>query len=206
MIPGLRQSCLRHLAINPWNKVGEAMLKYLAALAVILAFGFGCAGGTPQGQNAYEKNQAMMASTLSDVGQPGLVFDPLKIDPSALPDINNLPAPPIQPAKKYTGIIKNNTRYEVSIPSRNSSATITIPPYSWVEYTAWHSFFRLTVYQDGKPFYCLNVHAHIQNYPFMCKKYDFIAEIVKEEPVIREEPSKLKPRKRIKKKSENPPC
>jgi len=182
------------------------MDKRFIALAALVLFSFGCAGGASQGLNAYEVNRAATASTVA--GQSGLVFDPLNIDGSALPDIHDLPTLPIQPAKKYTGIIKNNTRYEVSIPSRNSSATITIPAYGWVEYTAWNSFFNVTVYHDGKPFYCLNIHAHIQNYPFMCKKYDFIAEIVKEEPVIRQgpsAPSKLKPRK-IKRKAENPPC
>jgi hypothetical protein len=182
------------------------MDKRFIALAALVLFCFGCAGGASQGLNAYEVNKAVMAPNAT--GQRGLVFDPLNIDGSALPDIHDLPTPPIQPAKKYTGIIKNNTRYEVSIPSRNSSATITIPAYGWVEYTAWNSYFNVTVYHDGRPFYCLNIHAHIQNYPFMCKKYDFIAEIVKEEPVIRQgpsEPSKLKPRK-IKRKVENPPC
>jgi hypothetical protein len=103
--------------------------------------------------------------------------------------------PPIPPARKYTGIIKNKTKYEVSIPSRNSDATITIPPYGWVEYTAWNKHFSMTVYNDGNPFFCININAHFQKYPFMCKKYDFIAEIVKEEPVIRKGPSKLKRRK-----------
>ncbi|MHB9072193.1 MAG: hypothetical protein ACYC6G_01580 [Desulfobaccales bacterium] len=182
------------------------MDKRFIAIAAFVLFCFGCAGGVPQGQTGYEANKAVMASNAA--GQSGLVFDPLNIDGSALPDIHDLPTPPIQPAKKYTGIIKNNTRYEVSIPSHNSSATITIPAYGWVEYTAWNSFFNVTVYHDGKPFYCLNIHAHLQNYPFMCKKYDFIAEIVKEKPVIRQGPSgpsKLKPRK-IKRKVENPPC
>ncbi len=182
------------------------MDKKIIALAALVLFGSGCAEGTLPGQNAYDRNNAAMAANVA--GQSGLVFDPLNIDGSALPNMQDLPVPPIQPSKKYTGIIKNNTRYEVSIPSRNSSATVIIPAYSWIEYTAWNSFFNLTVYHDGKPFYCLNIHAHLQNYPLMCKKYDFIAEIVKEEPVIRQGPSgpsKLKPRK-IKRKVENPPC
>jgi hypothetical protein len=182
------------------------MDKKFIVIAGLVLFCFGCAGGTPQGQNAYEPNKAAMASNAA--GRSDLVSDPLNIDGSILPDIHDLPAPPIQPAKKYTGIIKNNTRVEVSIPSRNSDTTIIIPAHSWVEYTAWNSFFNLTVYHNGTPFYCLNIHASLQNYPFMCKKYDFIAEIVKEEPVIRQgpsEPSKLK-RRKIKRKVENPPC
>jgi hypothetical protein len=171
------------------------MNKTFITIAAMLIFCLGWTG-TSQAENAYEMNKASMAS--NEAGQSGLVFDPLNIDGSALPQMRDLPAPPIQPAKAYTGIIKNKTKYEVSIPSRNSDATIIIPPHSWVEYTAWNSYFGLTAYHDGKPFYCLNICAHPRNYPFMCKKYDFMAEIVKEEPVIRRGPSKLKPRKRIK--------
>jgi hypothetical protein len=177
-------------------------IKFIAMGALGLFF-FSCAAGTAQAQNAYDTNKAGRASNVD--GQSGLVVDPLNIDGSALPDMRDLPAPPIQPSKKYTGIIKNNTRVEVSIPSFNSDATIIIPPYSWVEFTAWNSIFNLTVYHEGTPFYCLNIHTHFQNYPFMCKKYDFIAEIVKEEPVIGPEPSKLK-RRKIKSKVVNPPC
>jgi hypothetical protein len=182
------------------------MDRRLFVLTVILIFCFGCGRGTTQVGKASDWNRTVMAPDAA--GQSGLVFDPLTMDGSALPDIHDLPTPPIQPAKKYTGIIKNNTRFDVSILARNSSATITIPAYGWVEYTAWNSYFNVTVYHDGKPFYCLNIHAHLQNYPFMCKKYDFIAEIVKEEPVIRQGPSgpsKLKHRK-IKRKVGNPPC
>ncbi|MGC2432756.1 MAG: hypothetical protein WA433_03155, partial [Desulfobaccales bacterium] len=39
--------------------------------------------------------------------------------------------------------------------------------------------FGLTIYCDGKPYYCLNIHAKPRAYPFMCEKYDFMAEIVK---------------------------
>ena len=182
------------------------MDKRVIALAAIVLFCFGCGRGVTEVGKASEWNRTVMAPNVT--GQRPLVFDPLNIDGSALPDIRDLPSPPMQTPKKYTGIIKNNTRFDVSIPSRNSSATISIPAYGWVEYTAWNSYFSVTVYHDGRPFYCLNIHAHLRNYPFMCKKYDFIAEIVKEEPVIRQgpsEPSKLKPRK-IKRKVENPPC
>lgn len=98
----------------------------------------------------------------------------------------------------YTGIIKNKTKYEVSIPSENSDATLVIPPNSWIEYTMWTHQSDVTAYHDGKPFYCLKLAAHPQEYPFMCKKYDFMAEIVKPEPTHRYKP--MKKRKRIKKK------
>ena len=54
----------------------------------------------------------------------------------------------------YTGIIKNKTRYEVSIPSENSDATLVVPAHSWIEYTMWTHQADVTAYRDGKPFYC----------------------------------------------------
>jgi len=94
----------------------------------------------------------------------------------------------------YTGIIKNNTRYEVSIPSENSDATLTIPAHSWIEYTMWTHKTDVTAYRNGTPFYCLKLVAHPQEYPFMCSKYDFMAEIVKPEPTA----GKYKPMKKRK--------
>ncbi len=102
----------------------------------------------------------------------------------------------------YTGIIKNKTRYEVSIPSENSDGTLIIPPNSWIEYTIWTRKADVTAFRNGKPFYCLNLAAHPREYPFMCKKYDFMAEIVKPEGVERGKYKPMKKRKRIKKKSQ----
>jgi hypothetical protein len=100
----------------------------------------------------------------------------------------------------YTGIIKNKTRYEVSIPSENSGATLVVPPNSWIEYTIWTHKADVTAYRDGKPFYCLKLAAHPHEYPFMCKKYDFMAEIVKPEPTHKYKP--MKKRKRYKKRTQ----
>jgi len=100
----------------------------------------------------------------------------------------------------YTGIIKNKTRYEVSIPSENSDGTLVIPPNGWIEYTIWTHQSDVTVYYDGKPFYCLKLSAHPKEYPFMCKKYDFMAEIVKPEPAGKYKP--MKKRKRVKKQTQ----
>jgi hypothetical protein len=101
----------------------------------------------------------------------------------------------------YMGIIKNKTKYEVSIPSENSDATLVIPPHGWIEYIIWAHQTDVTAYRDGKPFYCLKLSAHPKEYPFMCKQYDFMAEIVKPEPVRRYQPGK-KMRKRVKKQPE----
>jgi hypothetical protein len=138
------------------------------------------------------------------VGTGDLFFDPLTPDPSALPGGGVLPVPANlrdnQRARRYTGIIKNKTRYEVSVPSENSDATLVIPPHSWIEYTMWTWRTAVTAYHDGKPFYCLKLVADPRAHPFMCEKYDFMAEIVKPEPPA----GKYKPmkkRKRLKKES-----
>lgn len=99
-----------------------------------------------------------------------------------------------QEVHPYTGIIKNKTRYKISIPSKNSDATLIIPPHSWITYTIWVKHENVTAYHRGNPYYCLNILAHPGEYPFMCKKYDFMVEILPREPAIRHWPSKLKRR------------
>jgi hypothetical protein len=116
------------------------------------------------------------------------------------------PRPPgtlaLQDGFPYTGIIKNNTGCEVSIPSENSDATLVIPAHSWIEYTMWTRSTEVTAYHNGKPFYCLKLFANPCQYPFICKKYDFMAEIVKPEAV----PHKYKPMKKRKRLKKQPKC
>lgn len=83
---------------------------------------------------------------------------------------------------QYTGIIKNETGHEVTVYSGNSDASLIIPANSWVEYTIWQRRYEVTAYCEGKPFYCLKINASPQCCPFMCKKYDFIAEIAQAGP------------------------
>ena len=97
------------------------------------------------------------------------------IDPPGQTDLASMSES--QNVRSYTGIIKNKTRYEISIPSENSDATLLIPPNGWIEFTIWTQHSGVTAYHNGKPFYCLNIFAHPQLYSFMCKKYDFMAEI-----------------------------
>ena len=93
----------------------------------------------------------------------------------------------------YVGVIKNQTRYEVSVPSRNSGATLIIPARGYIEYVTYEKDFDVTVYRDGKPFFCLKINAHPREYAFMCKNdYDFIAEIVKPEPASSAKYRKMK--------------
>jgi hypothetical protein len=133
-------------------------------------------------------------------GNPNPAFDPLEVEKAALPDIKDLPKSPIidraGPARKYTGIIKNKTRYEVSVPSGNSGATLIIPAKGWIEYTAYARHFDLTAYHNGKPFYCMNINTSVGDYPFMCDRYDFMVEIVKPEPTPLAPGKKMKRYKR----------
>jgi len=119
-------------------------------------------------------------------------------DPMAMPELEGLPVPSVKEKKPraYTGVIKNKTGYDLSVPSGNSSAALTVPAHGWIEYTAWSEYMNLTAYRDGEPFYCLKIHARPRQYPFACKKYDFVAEIVKAEPVS---PKVYKMKRRIKK-------
>ncbi len=71
------------------------------------------------------------------------------------------------------------------MPSLNSGGTLMIPARGWIEYVAYTKNFDLTVYADGKPFYCLKICADPKQYQYMCKNYDFMAEIVKPEPVVK---------------------
>ena len=133
-------------------------------------------------------------SQVVGTGQEGLYFEPLP-DENALPSVRDLPVPQRfnKVARQYTGVIKNRTNYEVSVPSRNSGATLIIPARGFIEYVSYEKNFDVTVYRDGKPFYCLKINAHPREYAFMCKNdYDFIAEIVKPEPVAKAKYRKMK--------------
>jgi len=118
-------------------------------------------------------------------GEKYEAFDPNNVE-SALPELGDLPMPASlkrpKTARQYTGIIKNKTNYEVSVPSDTSGSTLVIPAKGFIEYISWARQFDLTAYYDGKPFYCMKIFANPKTHPFMCKKYDFMIEIVKAEP------------------------
>ena len=172
-------------------------------IIAVTALAFLCLGYVPG--NAQVTNDVIQTSApviptdrSKAVGTGDLFFDPLTPDPSALPGGGVLPVPANlrdnERARRYTGIIKNKTRYEVSIPSENSDATLVIPQHSFIEYTMWTRRANVTAYHDGKPFYCLKLLADPNEFPFMCSKYDFMAEIVKPEPAA----GKYKPMKKRK--------
>jgi hypothetical protein len=179
------------------------MDKKIIAVTAIACLCLGYVVGNAQGAGDYGRTPgaAVSPDAPSAVGRSNLFFDPLAIDTSAFPDRRDLPVPANlkrqETVRRYTGIIKNKTRYEVSVPSENSDATLLIPPHGWIEYTMWTRHADVTAYHDGKPFYCLKLCADPCEYPFMCSKYDFMAEIVKPEPAGKYKP--MKKRKRVKK-------
>lgn len=175
------------------------MRKIFIGLGAISLLLFGCAPFHSSEEIVYEngKLQKFAYSNDSQERNSSGFMDALDVlrraDPAALPQLEDLPR--FQKvrqtcAETYTGVIKNSTKYDVSVPSLNSSATLQIPAHGWIEYRAYTRNFDLTVYSDGKPFYCLKICADPRNYQYACKKYDFIAEIVKPEPVQRYKPLK----------------
>ena len=166
-------------------------------LCLIIFLGLLMGGCVTPGTSVREGRQ--LYSTVNDTHLPdqnidyNLTFNPTTDVEELLPKLDDLPYPaPLKkrPIRRYTGIIKNKTKYEVEVPAGNSNATLVIPAHGFIEYTAWAKHFNLTAYHNGKPFYCMNIFANPRTYPFMCKKYDFMIEIVKGKPI------KKKPRKR----------
>jgi hypothetical protein len=186
--------CLHHLAINQFNKRSVLMNIKILLFLPLIAIVFSCATG--------QQGQQSVVRTVPT----SLVFESPRAELDGLPSMQDLPIPAsIKTSSKkspYKGIIKNKTRYEVSVASQNSDATLLIPPHGWIEYTTWKRRSDVTAYHDGKPFYCLKLSAHPNKYPFMCSNYDFMAEIDKPEPVVKPEPKKKK--KRVAKKQ--PKC
>jgi hypothetical protein len=163
----------------------------------------GCEGGAGSSvrQGRELPSNTAITGVFSTVGpENDLIFSPSEVE-SALPAMRDLPVPSTlkkERAYQYTGIIKNKTNYEVSIPAGNSGSILTIPPKGWIEYPVWGRRYDVTAYHDGKPFYCLKIYVQPKNYAFMCKKYDFMVEIVKPEPKAKRVPKK---KKAIKKKT-----
>lgn len=100
-----------------------------------------------------------------------------KADPTALPELDEI-APFSTRAKgkrAYTGVIRNMTNHELSVPSQNSQATLIIPPKGWIEYTAWEPMVIFSPYLGGQPYRCFRIKPKVKAYEFMCKNYDFMA-------------------------------
>jgi hypothetical protein len=111
-------------------------------------------------------------------------------------------APGPEPLAPFTGIIKNNTKFDLSVPSENSLGTLILPAKGWIEFVVWDKTFDLTAYKDGKPFFAQKVGVTPKAFPYMTKNYDFMAEITAPEP--RTGKTYKKKRYRVKKKAK--PC
>lgn len=164
------------------------MGKKILCLILFLGLICGCVtSGTSvrQGRELYSSVNVTNMQQYQGV-ENELAFNPTDVE-SMLPQLEDLPYPaPLKKerrSRKYTGIIKNKTKYDVSVPAGNSEGTLVIPAHGFIEYSAWARHFNLTAYRDGKPFYCMQINASPRAYPYMCKKYDFMIEIVKARPI-----------------------
>jgi len=89
----------------------------------------------------------------------------------------NAVAPGPEPLAPFTGVIKNNTKDDMSVYSQNSLGTLIIPARGWIEFVVWEEKFDLRVYKDGEPYFAQKMAVTPQAIPFMTQNYDFIAEI-----------------------------
>jgi hypothetical protein len=184
-----------HSATSPSNRI-TAMKRLIIFILAIIWLISGCAQFHSKEEIVYEdgklqkfsylnESEGSLKSEANDAAFMDAVEVLKKTDPAALPQLNDLPRfqkSQTERPRPYTGVIKNTTRYNVVLPSLNSGATLAIPAHGWIEYTVYSRKSDLTVYSDGKPFYCLTIQADPKNYEYMCKRYDFLAEIAKPEP------------------------
>jgi hypothetical protein len=190
-------------------------------LICLLTFLQGCVSiGSPDHQRqeiVYEDGKVQKFSYLGDTyGAPqGTVANDFleaigmlkKVDSNVLPNLADLPG--VRPAqtikiKRYTGLVQNSTKYDVSIPSGNSDAAIIVPAHGWREYVTWTPNVHLFGFVDGKQVYYQSIRAQPQKFRYMGNTYDFVAEIqAPPEPAPEIKPycpPKRKPKKRLKKR------
>ncbi len=105
--------------------------------------------------------------------------------------------PAYEPPPPYTGVIMNHSKQDISFQSENSGATLVVPARGCLEFIAWSPTFNLLGYVDGKQVYCQMIQVNPKTYQFMCKSYDFIAEIKKEEPAPKAKKKGIKKKKKI---------
>ncbi|MBM4295035.1 MAG: hypothetical protein FJ126_09065 [Deltaproteobacteria bacterium] len=168
-------------------------------LLLVICFAWGCTQFAHKEEILYEQGKLQKFSYLNDASGAGAnkstssgFMDAIRvireIDEKALPEFGQLPTPSVRPREKpvkpYTGIIKNNTRHDLSVPSHNSDATVIVPARGYVEYTVWSPTFEFTAFRAGDPYHCFRGKVDPKAFQFMCKKYDFMAVIQKEDPPV----------------------
>jgi len=118
----------------------------------------------------------------------------------------NAVAPGPEPLPPFTGIIKNHTKSDLSIPSQNSLGTLIVPARGWIEFVVWDKTFDLTAYKDGKPYFGQKVTVTPKAFPYMTKNYDFVTEIKATEPPPTKKTKKYRKYRKYKGKKKADPC
>ena len=86
-------------------------------------------------------------------------------------------SPGVEQLPPYIGVIKNNSKHDLSVKSENSLATLIVPARNWIEFVVWDPKFDFIAYLEGKPYRCQKVVVTPDAFPYMCKNYDFVVEI-----------------------------
>jgi hypothetical protein len=122
----------------------------------------------------------------TDPGQrPKIFLDPVEeMEKATIPVLPNPQDFPFVAGKskkgrvrEYKGLIQNYTKYDVSIPSSNSGATLIVPANGWLEYVNWEPNVRLKGFVNGKQVYYQSLRAQAGKFKYMGNSYDFLAEI-----------------------------
>lgn len=87
------------------------------------------------------------------------------------------PTPQMLPTQRYRGLIQNLSKYDISIPSANSDATLIVPAHAWLEYVTWEPEIRLFGFVDGKQVYFQRLRVRPGAYQYLGNSYDFVATI-----------------------------
>lgn len=189
------------------------MDKRILALSIAILLCLGCAQTSHYEEILYEdgklKKYAYVDDTKGGKGDSSVFLDAVEIikrqDSTAFPDPQDLPLPQYNLKKwartrSYTGLIKNYSRHEVSIPSANSSAAVVVPARDWreysaIEYTVWSPAVNLQGFVDGQVVYQQKLVAQPKKFQYMGKYYDFVAEIKPPQPEPKAKPKYKKKRK-----------
>lgn len=172
------------------------MNRKILCLVVIIAFCLGCTYSRHTEELLYEGGKLQKYAYVDDSygkskGPEGAsvfmdVLDIIKPGPeNALPEFRDLPLTEYnlkkrKRARAYTGVIQNFTKYDISVPSANSAATVIVPAKGWLEYTTWSPTVHLDGYVDGQKIYHQKIVVQPKNFKYMGKEYDFVAQIGKE--------------------------
>ncbi len=191
------------------------MIRYLGIFLMLLAVG-ACAGLDRHLEEiVYSDGKIQKYTYLDDLygntakgqEQKKVFFDALEMlkgKESVLPKLEDLPVPnpelvKSKKTKAYTGVIRNFTNVDLTLPSDNSSATLVVPARGYLEYVSWSPSFQLTAYCQGQPYCRQTIRVAPKRYAFLSKSYDFLVDIKPDKP-------KAAPKQKKSLKKRRPPC